>query len=538
MISSVGFLTACKHNRQPLPILSADYQKAKALWGKRPDSAFYYFNKVTSSSHDSLQIAKAYNCMAQIQSEAGDIFGAQESLVQSLHFLHEEKQEDQHCLTSSYNELGITSNNLHDYNLAIQYFDKALQFDRKQDFKATIFNNKANSYRKKNDYRQALHLYREIEHLTKPQGTAYAQLLTNMVTTKWRQNTWFNPVPELLQALQIRQKEKDIVGVNSSYAHLTDYYLSQRPDSALFFADKWYMQTQKIHSPEDELSALTTLIKLKPIRDIRRYFTLYQHLNDSLQTTRTAAKNQFALIRYNVQKHKADNLKLQQENIEKRYQLAGVILFVIAGIVFGVFWYRKLRVDNRERIRKNELKLSKKVHDVVANGIYRVMNEVEYGESFNKEDLLDQLEAMYNKSRNISYEKDEPLANDFTEKINKLLNAFKSNSLKLGVSNNDPALWKLVSDPIKNELELVLQELMVNMTKHSQADQAVLSFELKDKFLVVGYRDNGIGLKGISSFGNGLQNTVSRMKSLGGDVTFGSQAEKGTQLQITVPLTQ
>lgn len=528
----------CNSNRQHLPISSADYEKGNSLWEKNNDSAFYYFNKVTSNSHDSLQVAKAYACMAQIQSDNGDDYGAQESLVQSLHFLHEAKQEDQHCLTSNYNELGITSNNLHNYIVAIQYFDKALLLDRDHNFKTTILNNKANVYRKTSDYSKALELYKEIRHLTPVQSTGYAQLLTNMVTTQWRQNSKFNPVPELLEALQIRLKRKDLSGINSSYAHLTEFYLNHKPDSALFYANRWYKLAQKIHSSEDEIGALSSLIKLKPVEQTRFYFTLYKRLDDSLQLARSATKNQFALIRYNVQKHKADNLKLQQENSEKRYQLIWLILLIIIGTSFAAFWYRKIQFDNRERLQKNELRLSKKVHDVVANGIYRVMNEVEYAEDINKEDLLDQLEVMYNKSRNISYEKDEPSSDDFTEKVNKLLNAFKSNSLKLGVSNNDPALWQLVSARIKIELELVLQELMVNMAKHSQADQALLDFKLENEILVVNYRDNGIGLTENSLFGNGLQNTVSRMKSLGGKVTFGPQAEKGTQLQITVPLTQ
>jgi tetratricopeptide (TPR) repeat protein len=283
VLTSLSLLVACKSKQQQSSTSSADYAKAISIWVAKPDSAFYYFNRVASTSHDSLQIARAYNCMAQIQSETGDHYGAQESLVQSLHFLHEDRQEDQRCLTSSYNELGITSNNLHDYNIAVQYFDKALQFDHEHNFKINILNNKANAYRKNSNYMQALSLYREIKRLIKPKSTAYAQLLTNLVITKWRQNYQFNPVPELIQALQIRNKEKDIIGVNSSYAHLTDYYLTQRPDSALSYADKWYMQAQKIHSPEDELSALTTLIKLKPVKDIRRYFTLYKNINDSLQ---------------------------------------------------------------------------------------------------------------------------------------------------------------------------------------------------------------------------------------------------------------
>ncbi|RZA07604.1 MAG: tetratricopeptide repeat protein, partial [Moraxellaceae bacterium] len=190
--------------------------------------------------------------------------------------MHEEKQEDQHCLTSNYNELGITSNNLHNYTVAIQYFDKALLLDRDHNFKTTILNNKANVYRKTSDYSKALELYKEIRNLTPVQSTGYAQLLTNMVTTQWRQNSKFNPVPELLQALQIRLNKKDLNGINSSYAHLTEFYLNQKTDSALFYANRWYKLAQKIHSSEDELGALSSLIKLKPVEQTRFYFTLYK----------------------------------------------------------------------------------------------------------------------------------------------------------------------------------------------------------------------------------------------------------------------
>jgi len=180
-LCSVASLFSCHSKKRESTTLSVDYSRALRLWDKQPDSAFYYFNRVAGLSHDSLQVAKAYNCMAQIQSDAGDDYGAQESLVQSLEFLHQEQQSNHHCLAGDYNELGITSDRLQHFDQAIQYFNKAIDFDDDHKLELFILNNEATAFRKKNDYSHALQLYQQLIGNTPPQGKFYAQLLTNIV---------------------------------------------------------------------------------------------------------------------------------------------------------------------------------------------------------------------------------------------------------------------------------------------------------------------------------------------------------------------
>lgn len=106
-----------------------------------------------------------------------------------------------------------------------------------------------------------------------------------------------------------------------------------------------------------------------------------------MQTARNKAKNQFALVRYESEKNRADLLKSQTENAEKNYQLLvrNVALgLAFLAIIIGIIWLKKrqkrvkqekelLHQENQLKIKNTELKYSKKVHDVVANGVYQIM---------------------------------------------------------------------------------------------------------------------------------------------------------------------
>ncbi|MES2275982.1 MAG: ATP-binding protein [Bacteroidota bacterium] len=512
------------------------YTKAYAFLAQQKDSAFYYFNQVAATSKDSLQVAMSYNIMAMIQSDAGDYYGAQESLSLSLKSLDEQRDTDRATLASVYNELGMSSTNLKNYGPALLYFDKAIHLAGDTNLKNLALNNKALAYQKKKDYRRALGLYRQLIKKSVKNGTDYARILTNLATTAWLNDPHYPAGAELHQALRIREAAKDRWGLNSSYLSLAAYYVNNRPDSALYYAQERYAVARELNSPDDQMEALAALVNLLPAGNVKPYFARYTSLSDSLQTARSAAKNQFALLRYHVGEQQTANLRLQKDNSERKFQLSVLLIILLAVVAGSLLWYRKIRLQAREKLRQNELRLSQKVHDVVANGIYRVMNEVEYGPELDKEQLLDQLELMYEQSRDITYEKETPVNSDFAEKITTLLNAFKSGSIKLAVSGNETALWQAVRPAIQAEVAPMLQELMVNMTKHSRASQALVAFELHNHTLLIDYRDNGVGLPDHFDQGNGLRNTGNRIKALRGDLKFVKEAAGGARIQLLIPL--
>ncbi|GAA4204840.1 hypothetical protein GCM10022289_23450 [Pedobacter jeongneungensis] len=531
---------ACKKKSSTQAIVkNQNFEKAESFYFKNNDSAFYYFNKVTTTAQDSLLVAMSYNYMAVIQSDAGDYFGGQESLTLSLRFLNEQKETDLACIASNYNELGLNSTYFKKYTDAINYYNLALKFCRNEAYRLRFLNNKALAYQRSGAYSNAIDIYNEVLRKIRDKKE-YARVLSNAAKTKWLQNPNYNPIADLSKALQMRYSEKDEWGQNASYAHLADYYEKKKPDSAFNYAQKMYLIATRLNSPDDRLEALQKLIKLSPAAATKQYFQKYQKIDDSLQTARSAAKNQFALIRYDTEKSKADNLVLQKDNEGKRYQIIILSIGILLLTIAGTLWYKKrkqrLELEAQNTIRENKLKTSQKVHDVVANGLYRIMNKLDNQESLKDNPIVNEIEELYEQSRDLSYEKPKSKNQSFNEKISELLKSFASENTRVILVGNSAPLWEKVPGQTRDEIEHILQELMVNMGKHSKASDVVIKFEQVQQKINIQYTDNGIGIAGKVQPNNGLTNTGTRIDAIGGTITFDTKVEKGLKIQISFPV--
>lgn len=516
------------------------------------DSAFLVFEEAKNiflEHGDSLNVANCLINMSISQRDEGDYFGAQETGLEALDFLNIKKPKHYIYLSTNYNNLANVTNSLGDKDRAISFYNYAIKFAGDSALVRTYLNNLARLYQDKKEYSHAISIYASIIKEEKKGTTDFARILSNYATARSKYQVGYNPVVDFTTALNIRKQKNDLWGQNSSYAHFADYYEKVKPDSSLYYARKQYVMAKKINSAEDQVNALKRLIRLNPADSTKIYFATYQQLTDSIQQTRAAAKNQFALIRYEVEKNKAENLRLEKENTEKQNRLirqraitgASIFLLLLA-VGGGTLWYKRrkqrLELEAENKVKETQLHLSKKIHDVVANGIYRVMTEIEYKEDIDREGMLDKLEHMYNQSRDISHDVEQKTITEipYNEQIAELLKSFAADHRRVFIAGNETELWTNVSKRVKDEIKHVLQELMVNMKKHSQADQVVVRFETSGQQLKIVYKDNGIGMPQEKTQGKGLSNTVSRIESLGGEIIFVSELGKGLSVTTNIPL--
>lgn len=548
----VVFTVSCTNVKQneAEPVLDTNeyYEKAFFLWENGGgDSTFYYFNEAKEKfllDKDSVRAGRCLIYMGVIQYHSGDYFGAQETSFEAIKYIDSKNKDHQALLCHSYNNIANAADDLQQYNQAIPYYDLAIRYSTDPNNTLVYKNNLAVCLRNVHRYDESIKLSEEILAKTPKGSSDYAKFLNNLAKTRWTANHAYNPISIYHTALGIRLKENDLWGQNSSYATLSTYYATINVDSSIFYLNKQYDVAKKINSADDRLKALRGLVQSNSEYS-QRYLKTYLALNDSIQNARTAAKNQFALIRYESEKSKAQNLKLEKENEKKEsyliIQRIG-IGFLLFSIVLGVFWYKKrkqrLELEAQNKIKENQLHLSKKIHDVVANGIYRVMTEIEYKEDIDREGVLDKLDDMYQKSRDISHDVEEQTLTEvpFSEKLAELLKSFASDHRRVLIAGNEEDLWARLSKRAKEEVTYVLQELMVNMKKHSQADQVVIRFEKQGNQSEIFYQDNGIGLAHSKTYGKGLSNMVSRIEGIGGEIIFVRKEGKGLSVKINIPI--
>lgn len=519
------------------------YEKAWSyLDQKEPVNAFENFNKAKEiylKNNDSLGVGKCLMNMGIILTDQGDYFGAQETALEATKYLNENNKNYYDYINSNYNNLGIATNRVDDYNKSIEFYQKALKFANDLLVKKIYRNNIANAYRKEKKYDLAIKIFQHIVNGSKTKDKEYSRALSNYALTQWLQNPNHNPVPELKEALNIRLKEKDLWGLNASYSHLADYYTQKKPDSALIYATKMYDVAKTLKSPDDQIEALQKLIILENPEKSKQYFLTYQKLNDSLQTARSKAKNQFALIRYETEKNKADFQKAQADNVKKQNQILkqyaglGILgLILIGGGAGSVVWYRRrrkrLEKEKELEIKNTELRYSKKVHDKVANKVYRVMSEVENVPEMKKEVLLDKLENIYEISRDISYDHEPTDEKHLVEMLESYSSQDDVQLVKVGIQEIG---WDTFNKDTQSEVFNVLQELMTNMKKHSKATRVVIIMSRINEEITIRYTDNGVGCDKLSPK-NGIKNTGNRMESIGGTINFDAVSGEGFKAEL------
>lgn len=519
------------------------------------DSAYAYFNQakyIFLKQNNKSQAAKCLINMGYISKDKGDFFGSQELTIEAIKLLNSKEKDKKEILSSAYNSLGQSTHNLGNYKEAIHYYKKAIEYSTDETVFIINENNIANSYRYNEQFDEAIEIYQDLLKNKKiiESPKEYARVLDNLGYTKWLQNKHRNVEEDLNKALTIRLNENDLWGQNASYAHLIDYYSNVDYKKALDYAYKRKKIAFENNSVDDQLEVYQQLILLENPTNSKKYFEAYQKLNDSILLVRSKSKNQFALVRYDSEKNKADFLKAEAENEKKKndilrlYILIG-LLVVLFGFAYFLYRKRKQKLEQEKvlleqekvlEVKKTELKYSKKVHDKVANGIYHVMSDIENQSELKREEILDKLELVYEISRDISYEKiDNYQQDNFADILSQLLSSYDSEQVKIFLIGNENSIWKKVSANAKTEVFLVLQELLTNMKKHSKASRVVLNFKEENRQIKINYSDNGIGISELK-LKNGLKNTVSRISSLNGDVIFETENINGLKIIITFPI--
>jgi signal transduction histidine kinase len=523
---------------------NANFARAKEFTNTNLDSAFIHFNLAKNDfliKNDSVGAARSLVNMAIIQSDKGDYYGSIETSLEADKYLKTAPKNKlvNNLYSSNYNNLAISSKFLENFSDAEKYYQEALKMTIDENYISVINNNISDMLILQNKTEPAINHLQKL--LNSKDSISYARILNNLAKAKFLGLVNYNAIPELEKALRIRELQKDTLGMNSSFATLADYFYSKDKKKSLFYAKMMLNRASLNKSPDDQLEALQKIINLDK-ENYLKYFGRFQTLNDSVQTARSKAKNQFAVIRYDVEQKNADNQKLKRQDAEKEVKIFRqylIVAILIVAIVFIIIWYRRrqirLRQEKELEVKNTQLKMSKKVHDVVANGLYHMMIDVQNNPEMDKTRILNDIEKMYEESRDISHEN--IAEEDFALRFINMLTSYSSDEQKVFPVGYQESIWENISYNTQLELYYILREILVNMKKHSQAKLASVKFEKQENILKIKYTDNGTGINDLDKQkGTGIQNTENRMDTIGGDITFEKNPAGGLIIQLTIPI--
>jgi tetratricopeptide (TPR) repeat protein len=513
---------------------STSYYAKKISESKSTDAlkkAYQFFKKdmLASQKIDSkYRVVSDLLYISRIEFKTGFYNDSEVSSVKALSILSklEESDYNKGVRTVLYNHLGKLYKEKKMYPEAIKMYTEALALTEKSKDSLVLYNNISNILKNQKQFKEAEKLLLQAVNMfdLAKDTMERARVLDNLGLIKLKLGKKEESISYLMKALALKKEISSNSSLYVSYKNLALFYSSENDSlKALNYALKAYDLANIVNSMSYKLDAGKRLIELGDYSVAKEFV----YLNDSLNTATKLSENKYALLKYDVS---ASELKSQKEKTKKQqYQFIAFIIFLL-----GTFSFFVLKSQHKKekvlQVYKTETRISKKVHDEVANDIYQVMTKLQ-GKSNTNEDVLDDLEGIYVKTRDISKESSAVnMEENFEDAITDLLLSYKSNTVNVLTNGIATIEWQSLSAIKKIAIYRVLQELMTNMKKHSKANIVVLVFKKENNKISINYKDNGVGCT-LKKY-NGLQNTENRIETINGTITFDSSTNNGFKVNI------
>ncbi|TVZ56407.1 Histidine kinase-, DNA gyrase B-, and HSP90-like ATPase [Lutibacter sp. Hel_I_33_5] len=550
----------------------AQYYKNKGVFFSQlheQDSAYYYHHKAKETFVDANDFERAsimYIPLINIQSEAGDVLGVEETAVEALSFLEKTKHND--AIANVYMTLGLNTqkNNL---EKALNYFDKALLHNEKvRDpnwktinlIQTYIYISYSYTYHEK--FNKSLEYSKKgikivndstlLNDKNKFLVTLYQNLGVSQIGLKKKKEG----LKHLKFALSLCT-ERELHQKAEIYYDLAYYYFSEENSLLMGFdyANKALIKSKKIKFTQKELEIYSLLSEYSTGKTKINYLNQVVKLKDSLYKIEASEKDKFALVRFETKRKEEENKLLKQQNLSNNIQIQNtqqknkIILLISAVVLLSVLFFiisytlRQRSLTYKRNLEKAEVReeerkeISKILHDKIA-GDLRVI----YQKTLNNyiPEVSDSLFKVNQEIRNISHKLSTINFYDvsFKDQIINLVSDYFSPDFKIKVSGLNDIDWSLINTPIKRTLYLVARESIQNSKKHAIASELNIEFHTDKKKLSLKINDNGKGFDVDSpKYGLGLKSQKERVEELDGLFTLRSILNNGTTTIVNLPLT-
>jgi len=519
------------------------------------DSAFIYYDesiKIYKALKDSLKVGSGLSNRAILLCDNGLFNQSDHDALEALGFL--KNINDSIIKASTYNCMAINAKNQQDFDEALYWYDLAIKNSNSKRNINTYKSNIAIIKRVRGQYDEAIQIFKQAldtavmindKDFSIRNHNEVIRLKDNLYYAQWVKTKDRNLENYFLENLSTKTQNNLLKGLKLSHQHLAEFYEGHDHLKAKFHAQKLLLLAEDANDKNDQLDALRFLVRLSendPIK-YKKYTGRYIQLQDSLAQVLNATEMRIIKIRFDSEANRDENNTLKAQKIQRQlaleksramntiYLLLGFISLLFFSLIY-MFLRSKHKKEKLEEVFKTETRISKKVHDEVANDLYQVMTKLEASED-QQEEIVDDLEKIYEKTRDISRENNDlDLDQDFGTLLKELLLSYHNEEVNVITRGLSHTNWQQLSTQKKIALYRVIQELMTNMKKHSRASVVIMSFSSQGKKINVTYKDDGDGC--VIKKNNGLLNVENRINNMDGHINFISEKGKGFMAQLTI----
>ena len=263
------------------------------FWSSRgiEDSAFFKYrkaNELFSAVRNDYDSGRMLYNMAYSMGTIKDYTAAETYAIEAVKLFKPLKKYAR--LYKSYNYLGIISNNLKEYEKALEYHQQALNYLEKMDSKSTFLASSTNNigaiYRDQGNLKAALGQFETAvgtDSLYFKDVELYAKALSNLGYSQYKLGDVKQGETNLKKAIALQDSIKDDKSLSRSYFNISELYLDHADTSASLLNAK--LAKMKAQASDNNLRVLETLGLLTKIdpKNATAYTQEYIMLNDSLQ---------------------------------------------------------------------------------------------------------------------------------------------------------------------------------------------------------------------------------------------------------------
>ncbi|WP_143592070.1 tetratricopeptide repeat-containing sensor histidine kinase [Tenacibaculum holothuriorum] len=538
------------------------------------DKAYQHYNEAFQNFKfikEEYKMARMLFAMAFIKGLYRDYAGSEVQTLQSIKIF--KRLINNEWLYRAYNHLGLLQIDIKEYDKALFYFNKSLEYFSKIENKEKVYlasyNNIGNVYLEKGLYKKAIETY-NIDLKNKVSLVDYATLIDNKALAKLYLKDTNEIKNTFFKALSIRDSLKNKTGILTSKLNISNYYKYLNDTiNAIKYANEALILAKELKNGRDYLASLNQLANLD-IYNQKKYFDRYIEFNDSLVIAERRTQNKFTRIEFETDEYIAETKRLNQQRI-------WIIVTSIGGIlILSLLYFLRVQKVRNEKLlleaeqqqaneevyvltlqqqakleeeRINERnRISAELHDSILGKLFGTRVNLGFlamamqpETQVKHQSFLDELQDIEKEIRDVSHKLSDNFDSsnvNFTNIIEQLLKDKSAlGNFKYQFNFDENIVWKNITEITKVNLYRIIQEALQNIIKHAKAKNVILGASIKKNVLQITLQDDGIGFntekkkKGI-----GIKNINSRVVKIGGTIDLLSEENKGTTLVIKIPL--